>query len=184
MFRLFVAIDLPELVKEKVAGIVTGEFTGARRVPREQLHLTLRFIGEVEAERFRAIKNALSGIMAPPFSLTLKEVGHFPPGKHPRVLWVGVEESGPLRELRNKIELALIDAGVEAEERGFSPHITIARLKETTPARVAVLEEKHQLFAAGPFPVEEFFLYSSTISREGAIHKKEAVYRFANVPLQ
>jgi 2'-5' RNA ligase len=122
--------------------------------------------------------------LADPFSLTLKEVGHFPLGKHPRVLWVGMEESVPLRELQKKIELTLVDAGIEADERGFSPHITIARLKEPppAPARIAVLEEKHHLFAAGPFPVEEFFLYSSTFSREGAIHKKEDVYRFAVTP--
>jgi 2'-5' RNA ligase len=183
MYRLFVAIDLPELVKEKVAGMITGELTGARRVPLEQLHLTLRFIGDVAEEMFGTIKNSLSRIMATPITLTLKEVGHFPPGKHPRVLWVGVEESEPLRELQKKIELALISAGTETEKRGFSPHITIARLKETPPAKIALLEEGNRLFVAGPFPVEEFLLYSSTLTREGAIHKKEAVYRFVNAPL-
>ena len=177
MFRLFVAIDLPELVKEKIAGIVTWELTGARRVPIEQLHLTLRFIGDVDAEMFRNIKDALNGNLAAPFPIALKEVGHFPPGKHPRVLWIGVDESEPLRELQKKVELALVGVGVEAEKRGFSPHITIARLKETPPAKVALLEEGNRLFSAGPFTVEEFLLYSSTLTREGAIHTKEAVYR-------
>jgi 2'-5' RNA ligase len=183
MYRLFVAIDLPELVKEAVAGIVTGALTGARRVPLEQLHLTLRFIGDVDEEMFQTIKNALCGIMSAPFYLTLKEVGHFPPGKYPRVLWVGMEKSGQLLSLQQEIELALVGVGVEAEKRGFSPHITIARLKETPPAKVALLEEGNRLFVAGPFPVKEFLLYSSTLTREGAIHKKEAVYRFDATPL-
>ncbi|HEX2769799.1 MAG TPA: RNA 2',3'-cyclic phosphodiesterase [Geobacteraceae bacterium] len=178
MYRLFIAIDLPEQVKEAVAGIA-GELPGARPVPREQIHLTLRFIGEVDEEMFLAIKRVLSTVSGAPFPLTLKGVGHFPPGRYPRVLWVGMEESGPLRELQKKVELALIGAGVAAEERGFSPHITIARLKETPPAKVAVLEEKHNLFVAEPFPVGEFYLYSSTLAREGAIHKREATCRLS-----
>ena len=178
MYRLFIAIDLPEQVKEAVAAIA-GDLPGARRVPREQIHLTLRFIGEVDEGMFLAIKGVLSAVRSAPFSLTLKGVGHFPPGRHPRVLWVGMEESEPLRELQKMVELALIGAGVAAEERGFSPHITIARLKETPPARVAMLEEKHQLFVAGPFPVGEFYLYSSTLTREGAIHKREATCRLS-----
>ena len=178
MYRLFIAIDLPEQVKEAVAGIA-GDLPGARRVPREQIHLTLRFIGDADEEMFLAIKRVLSAVRGAPFPLALEGVGHFPKGKYPRVLWVGVEESGPLRELRKKVELALLGAGVAAEERGFSPHITIARLKETPPARVAVLEEKHHLFAAGPFQVLEFYLYSSTLTREGAIHKREAICRFS-----
>ena len=178
MYRLFIAIDLPEQVKEAVAGIA-GDLPGARRVPREQIHLTLRFIGEVDEGMFLAIKGLLSAVRSAPFSLTLKGVGHFPPGRHPRVLWVGMEESEPLRELRKMVELALIGAGVAAEERGFSPHITIARLKETPPTRVAVLEEKHRPFVAGPFPVGEFYLYSSILTREGAIHKREATCRLS-----
>jgi len=180
MYRLFVAIDLPEQVKEAVAGIAGRELTGARRVPREQLHLTLRFIGDADETMFQAIKRGLSGVRGFSFSLTLKEVGHFPPGRHPRVLWVGMEESGPLRELQREVELALTGVGVPLEERGFSPHITIARLKETPPAKVAALEEKEQLFSAGPFPVDEFYLYSSTLTRDGAIHKREATYRLAS----
>jgi 2'-5' RNA ligase len=180
MYRLFIAIDLPEQVREAVAGIAR-DLPGARRVPREQIHLTLRFIGEVDEGMFLAIKSVLGTVRGSPFSLTLKGVGHFPKGKYPRVLWVGMEESVLLRELQKKVELALIDAGVAADERGFSPHITIARLKETPPARVALLEEKHQPFVAGPFQVGEFYLYSSTLTREGAIHKREATCRLSPV---
>ncbi len=179
MYRLFVAIDLPDDVRGAVAGIAGKELTVARLVPRDQLHLTLRFIGDADEAQFQAIKKALARVKGSPFSLTLKELGHFPPGRHPRVLWVGMEESGPLRSLQQEIEVALNDAGVAPEGRGFSPHITIARLKETPVARVAALEERNRLFSAGPFPVGEFYLYSSTLTREGAIHKREVVYRLA-----
>lgn len=176
MYRLFIAIDLPEPVKEAVDGIVGRDLAGARRVPREQLHLTLRFIGEADEKMLQAIKRALSGVNGVSFSLALKEVGHFPPGRHPRVLWVGMEESVPLRGLHHEIELALTVAGIPTEERRFSPHITIARLKETPPAKVTALEERQHLFSAGPFPVEEFYLYSSILTHDGAIHKREATY--------
>ena len=179
IYRLFVAIDLPEQVKDAVAGIAGRELVGARRVPREQLHLTLRFIGDADETMFQAVKRALSGVKGRSFSLTLKEVGHFPPGRHPRVLWVGMEESAPLRELQQVVELALIGAGISPEERGFSPHITIARLKETPPASVIALEEREHQFSAGPFPVDEFYLYSSLLTRDGAVHKREATYQLA-----
>jgi 2'-5' RNA ligase len=90
-----------------------------------------------------------------------------------------MEENAMLRELQQVVELALSGAGISPEERGFSPHITIARLRETPPAVVAALEEKEHLFSAGPFPVEEFYLYSSLLTRDGAIHKREAKYRLA-----
>jgi RNA 2',3'-cyclic 3'-phosphodiesterase len=175
MSRLFVAIDLPEDVKRGVADI-GGKLPGARWVPMSQLHLTLRFIGEVDDVQFQAIKAELSGVTVPTFHLALKGVGHFPPGKHPRVLWVGVEGAGPLLELQQKVELALIGAGVAPEERHFSPHITLARLKETPATAVVALEEQHASFRTSSFPVEEFYLYSSTLTRDGAIHTREATY--------
>ena len=177
MYRLFVAIDLPEQVKEAVAGIAGRGLAGARLIPGEQLHLTLRFIGDADDVMFQSIKRALSGVRGVSFPLTLKNVGHFPPGRHPRVLWVGMEENGPLRKLQQEVEQAIIAAGIAPDERAFSPHITIARLKETPPAKVAAMEEKEHLFNSGPFPVDEFYLYSSILSRDGAIHKREATYQ-------
>jgi len=177
MNRLFVAIDLPDEVKNAIDGIVSRALDGARLVPREQLHLTLRFIGDGDEKIFEAIKKELGSIRATPFSLTLKGAGHFPRGREPSVLWVGMEENGPLLDLQKKIEQSIVNAGIAADERRFSPHITIARLRETPLAQVASLEEQHRQFRAGPFHVEEFYLYSSVLTRDGAIHKREAVYR-------
>jgi 2'-5' RNA ligase len=175
MYRLFVAIDLPGKVKRELAGI-TGNLAGARWVPGNQLHLTLRFIGEADEALFQAIKTILTGVRGASFSLAMKGVGHFPPGKHPRVLWVGTEGGAPLLELQREVESALAAAGIAPEERRFSPHITLARLKETPAAAVAAFEERFGAFRTEPFPVREFYLYSSTLTREGAIHTREASY--------
>ena len=175
MPRLFVAIDLPEEMKKEIAGI-SGNLPGARWVPGALLHLTLRFIGDVDESTLQAVKTALAMARCLPFTLRLKGVGHFPPGKQPRVLWVGVEESRPLLVLQKGVEAALIAAGIAPDERRFSPHITIARLKETPLPPVAAFEERYGNFLAGPFPGGTFHLYSSTLTREGAIHTREATF--------
>ncbi len=176
MIRLFVAIDLPDEVRDAIADI-GRDLPGARRVPRDQLHLTLRFIGEVRDDTFAAIRTALERVTGAPFLLALRGVGHFPPGRHPRVLWVGLEESAPLLKLQQEVELALIGANIPPEERKFSPHLTLARLKDTPPGPVLALEERFKAFGAGPFTVTEFHLYSSALTRSGAIHTRENTYR-------
>lgn len=176
MPRLFVAIDLPEQLKATLAGF-TPELPAAGWVVAEDLHLTLRFIGEVDQETFSSIRTALSGIDFAAFPLTLRSVGHFPPGKRPRVLWIGMDRCDQLIQLQQEVELALTETGLPVEERPFSPHITIARLKETLPEAVTRFETRHCDFACPAFEVSEFILYSSILTRQGAIHTREAVYR-------
>jgi RNA 2',3'-cyclic 3'-phosphodiesterase len=177
MYRLFVAIDLPDETKDAIAGIVDRRLAGARWLPREQLHLTLRFIGDADDKLFHEIKTGLESVKEKPFPLTLKGVGHFPPKREPRVLWVGGEGNEQLNNLQRRIELEVAKTGIEADMRRFSPHITIARLKDTPSAKVALLEERYRQFMSGPFPVVEFYLYSSILTREGAMHRREAAYR-------
>jgi 2'-5' RNA ligase len=177
MHRLFVAIDLPEQVKKKIAGIVHRGLAGARWVPEEHLHLTLRFIGDADDRVFQEIKRGLARVSGAPFSLSLKGIGHFPPRGGPRVLWVGVEGAVELSALQERIEKEIVTIGIEAERRRFSPHITVARLKDIPHGKVEQLEEKNREFSAGPFPVDEFYLYSSVLTGEGAIHKRESIYR-------
>jgi RNA 2',3'-cyclic 3'-phosphodiesterase len=176
MPRLFVAIELPKEVKDPLTGF-PREVPLAKWVGREELHLTLRFIGEVDDRTCSTIKSALSRITFSPFMLTLCGVGHFPPRSHPRVLWVGMEPSDPLLRLQHEIELALVDVGIPPEERPFSPHITLARLRDTAPAVVAEFERRHKDLACTPFEVTEFILFSSVLTPHGAIHTPEAVYR-------
>lgn len=175
MHRLFVAVDLPDIVKKSMTDIKC-ELPGARWVAENQLHLTLRFIGDADDPTLRAIKTGLKKVTSPAFQLALDGIGHFPPGKYPRVLWVGMTGSKQLMALQRQVELALIDAGIPPEDRKFSPHVTIARLRETPARLVMALEEKEKGFASNPFPVAEFHLYSSILTSSGASHTREASY--------
>jgi len=172
MPRLFVAIDIPQQIKDDLTRF-TRELPVARWVPADQIHLTLRFIGEVGPQAFAAIKAAVSGLNFPEFTLALRGAGHFPPGRHPRVLWVGVEPSDRLSQLQQDLELALLEVGIPPEERPFSPHITLARLRDTAPAKVNSFEERHGELNYPPYQVREVVLYSSVLTNQGAIHSKE-----------
>ena len=182
MPRLFVATDLPAQVKDTLAGFAR-EFQGPHWVPVDQLHLTLRFIGEVEPPIFATIKAALYELRFPEFALALRGVGHFPPGKRPRVLWAGVDPSGPLTKLQRELELALVGAGLPPDLRHFAPHITLARLKETPLPTIDAFEIRHRDLTSPPFRVREIILYSSILTDQGAIHNQEAVVRCQDVHL-
>jgi len=175
MYRLFVAIDLPAEVKERLRALCGG-LPGARWVDGEQLHLTLRFIGEVDGGVRDEIAGGLAEVQAAAFPLALQGVGHFPPRGQPRVVWVGVERSPPLIHLHGRVESALAAAGMERDGRKFSPHITLARLTATPATRVGRYLEEFGLFRTEPFPVDEFTLYSSTLTRHGAVHTPVATY--------
>jgi 2'-5' RNA ligase len=175
MPRLFIAVDLPGTIKKNLETMFFG-IPGARWVALDQLHLTVRFIGEVDGPLFLDIKNTLEEVSISPFDIQLKGVGHFPPRGAPRVIWVGLEKNKPLQLLRKKIDGALRKAGVKSEKRKFSPHITIARLKNSPLQKVANFLSGNSLFSQESFQVKEFLLYSSTLTPKGAIHKVERVY--------
>ncbi len=172
MARLFVSIELPALVRAEMNRLQC-DVPGARWAPVEQLHLTLRFIGELDGLARRDAEAALDEVEAAPFELLLAGVGHFPPRGQPRVLWVGVEPSPALLELHERICRALGRAGLPAEARNFYPHITLARLRDTPPRAVAAFVMQHNLFRAGPIPVDSFHLYSSRLGARGAVHTPE-----------
>ncbi len=175
MPRLFVAIELPEDVRERLAGLCNG-LPGARWVPPENQHLTLRFIGEIPASEMPDLIGALARITAPNFALSISGVGFFGQRKRARLAWAGVEKNPALIELQRRVEAAVQRAGLPVEERKFSPHITLARLKVTRPDRLGGWMEAHNLFRAGPFPVTRFVLFSSFLSQSGAIYTAEAEF--------
>lgn len=175
VYRLFVAIDLSEGAKEAIR-VLRTPLPGAKWVAVDQLHVTLRFIGDADEVLFYKIRDTLTGISVPTFSLTLRGVGYFPPKRDPRVLWVGIERNENLLVLRNLVEKALFACGLEPEGRSFSPHITIARLKEVSTVVISPFLQKNALFASPSFPVEEFVLNSSTLAPHGATHRQEALY--------
>ena len=175
MPRLFIAVDLPETIKNNLSLMAFG-IPGAKWVAPEQLHLTVRFIGEVDGGLFHDIKEILDEIHFASFSLQLKGVGYFPPRGAPRVLWIGLDKSEPLQLLRKKIDTALLRARIEPEGRKYSPHITLARLKNSPVNKIANFLSGNGLFSQEPFQVEDFKLYSSVLSPKGAYHKVERIY--------
>lgn len=175
MPRLFVAADLSDDVKDKLAAMSYG-LPGAAWVPPDQMHLTLRFIGEVDEDRFRTIREALGGVQGKSFYLTLKGVGHFPKRGDPEVLWAGVPENEGLIRLRNRIESLLVRRGVEPEARKFHPHVTLARIKDARAPWIGRYLVDNSLFALHEIPVQGFSLWSSRLTPEGALHHLEAEY--------
>lgn len=177
MARVFIAIELPDEIKA-VLGSFVDEVPGLRWVPPEQIHLTLRFVGDLLPQTLAQLKKNLSAVTCAPFPLTLRGVGHFPPHGHPRVLWVGLDESAPLAALQHQVESAVVRVGVAPEGRRFSPHITLARIKENASAAVARFEAQQRELVLPTFTASEFILFSSVLSQRGATHRKEETYRF------
>ncbi|HUO91673.1 MAG TPA: RNA 2',3'-cyclic phosphodiesterase [Rhizomicrobium sp.] len=173
--RLFVALALPDVVAEGLSMLQAG-VPGAHWQTREQLHLTLRFIGEVDGRDATAADDALSLIEAPRFSLALKGVGEFG-GKTPHALWAGVRDKEQVTFLQRKIETALQRAGLPPEQRKYLPHVTLARLKGSPCGRVMDFLTDHALYASQPFDVEAFILYSSVLTPNGSIYRAEKAYR-------
>ncbi|MBT5945041.1 MAG: RNA 2',3'-cyclic phosphodiesterase [Rhodospirillaceae bacterium] len=175
MIRLFVGISLPEILSERLTGL-RGQIPGARWVPPENHHITLRFIGEVDEETAADLDAALARIDAPPFEVAMSGVGHFESRGLVRALWVGVERDPALDHLQARVETACQRAGLAPEGRKFHPHVTLARCRDTRTARIAGFLADHGGFRAPPFPVGSFALYSSILGRGGAIYTRETDY--------
>ena len=175
MPRLFVALELPEQVRLRLQ-ILSSGVPGANWVRPESLHLTLRFVGEVDSGWGQDIDTALAGISAPGFDLSLAGVGCWESKGRASALWVGVDKNPALTHLQAKIESALVRLGLEPEPRKFAPHVTLARLKDAPAARVGAFLSDHALFRLPSFEVEQFVLFSSFLSRSGAIYTPEVTY--------
>ena len=117
----------------------------------------------------------------PPSRSSLPGVGEFG-GKNPRALWAGVRPNEALLHLQKKIETALQRIGLPAESRKFSAHVTLARMKGAPHEKVVQFLTHHALFASGPFPVDDFVLFSSQLSHSGSIYHPERVYPLISVP--
>lgn len=177
--RLFTAIDLPEPVIEQLKAARPG-IEGIRWQKPDQWHLTLRFIGEVAEETAQAIVSELESIECPAFSLALSGFGKFPSRGYPRVFWVGIEENGQLLTLQEELEQACRICGLEPDERPFVPHITLGKVKNAEKKEINHFIEQHEDYHIPGIPVNEFILYSSELTREGAIHKVEQSFPLRN----
>lgn len=173
--RLFVAIPLPEDVQERLSLLCSG-IAAARWVEPENMHLTLRFLGEVDGGQAADVDSALGGIKVPAFDLNLNGIGQFGDGRKVRTLWVGVEPHELLMRLQTKVENAVQRAGLPPEGRKYKPHITLARFKSNPGPKLGRYLCENSLFRLGPIPVNDFALYSSFLSPKGAIHRVETDY--------
>ena len=173
--RLFIALSLPALIRARLAELEHG-LPGARWVVPENLHLSLRFIGEVDGRQAHDIDAALAQVRASCFSLGLSGVGRFGQGRKSRALWVGTDPNPDLDRLYLKIEQAVRSAGLPAEGRKFKPHVTLARFKSDPGHRLHEYLARNALFRAEAFEARDFILYSSFLSHNGAIYSPEAVY--------
>ena len=173
--RLFIAITLPETVQDALADLGNG-LPGARWVAPENLHLTLRFLGEIDRRDAEDIDAALAEIRAPGFPLSIVGVDRFGDNRRLRQLWAGVEPHPGLLHLQSKVESAVVRSGLAPERRKFKPHITLARFKSNPGDKLGAFLSRHGLFRLPPFEVDRFGLYSSFLSSGGSIYSEEAVY--------
>lgn len=178
MLRLFVAIDLPESLRDSLARLQAG-LPGANWIDPDNFHVTLRFIGEIADHRLEEIDERLAAITAPPFDLALAGVGSFARGREPISLWMGLDRSEPLMALQRRIDRALSRAGFASDEKRYTPHVTLARLRRTPEPDLAVFIAAHNLFRAEPFRVDRFTLFSSQLGSAGSIYSAEADYLLA-----
>ena len=172
MHRLFVAIRPPEPIRDLLIDAM-DESPDFRWQHDEQLHLTLRFIGEVDRPLADDIAAALTRIRAERFSLRIAGTGRFEQ-RNSGSLWAGVEPKAPVAALASKIERTCVGLGLEPERRAFHPHITLARWKGRRTREIADFLERTRGLASEPFDVSEFILFESRLSRHGA-HYEEAV---------
>lgn len=167
--RLFIAIEIPDDLK-KMIGRLRVEIPGARWVQAEQIHLTLAFLGEVEEAGVELLNEELGRIKLPEFSLCFSWVGCFPGRHRPRVLWIGLEPQPHLQALAAMVRGAVLACGIQQEERPFSPHITLARLKLPHSLEVDAFLDQPRKQRLPSFRVREFTLFQSRLTAQGAVH--------------
>ena len=178
--RLFVALPLSEDARARLAALQSG-VPGARWVAKDNLHVTLRFIGETDRHGAEELDAGLAGVRAPAFGLTLCGVGFFDRGRYAHTLWAGVERPEPVVFLRDKIESVAVRAGFAPERRKFSAHVTLARLDDVPSVRLGPYLETRHGFAAGPYPITRFTLFESRPGGDGVHYEPLAEYPLAGV---
>jgi RNA 2',3'-cyclic 3'-phosphodiesterase len=182
--RLFVALEIPAAVRENFAELLKSlraVSPQTRWVRPENLHVTLKFIGEAPETKLAAIRRALAGVRSDqPVALDFRGLGFFPNEKHPRVFWAGIAASANLKALADDIDKATETIGIPREKRDFSPHLTLARfepprLPETL--RVAIREKVAREF--GSLRTGRFHLIESRLKPSGAEYTTVESFPFA-----
>ena len=166
MHRLFVAIRPPDEIIDLLVDAM-DDSPALRWVSDDNLHLTLRFIGEVERPLAEDIAQALGNIRAPGFDLSITGVGQFS-RRNGGAVWAAVQPRDPVASLAAKVDRACQTAGLDPERRAFHPHITLARFGRASKAEVQPYLSRNATLASAPFEVTSFTLLESQLSRHGA----------------
>jgi RNA 2',3'-cyclic 3'-phosphodiesterase len=181
--RCFIAIEIPEAIKRTIAGSVESlKKSGAdvKWLLPENIHITLQFLGETEEALIPVIKKALDKILLTysPFYIKIAGVGCFPDTRRPRIIWVGTEESQPVINLHADIAEGMAELGYREEERNFTPHLTIGRVKSNRDIG-ELLRKINEIKAASfsAFEVQNITLMKSELKPSGAIY-----YSLAEIP--
>lgn len=175
--RLFIAIDMPDRVREEItelSNLLMKYDTDVKWVPPNNIHLTVKFLGSTPEAMIEAIRESLVAVASgfAPFHLLIKGTGAFPNEKHPRVLWVGVADSDPLRSLRDRIEAKLEALGFPREGKDFHPHLTLGRVRSQR-GLIALLKQLSLYRKAhfGEFSVDAVNLMQSELKPKGAEYR-------------
>ena len=183
--RLFTAIDLPSEILLRLERLLSALRPEAlvKWSPLDNLHITTKFIGEWPEARVPEINDALRRVSRrQPFEVELKGLGWFPNERSPRVLWLGVEAGNELATLAAETEDALKPLGIAKEDREFSPHLTLARIKNPVPlSNLRKKVQQMQPAEMGRIPVSRFSLFRSRPGTNASIYEKLTDYDFESV---
>jgi len=177
MHRLFAAVRPPPEIRDFLADLMGG-VSGARWQDDDQLHLTLRFIGEVDRHIARDVHAALGGLSHPPFELTISGLGMFDKRGVPHTVWAGVAPQEPAKALHKKVDQAMARVGVPPDQRAFHPHITLARLNRSAGPVHDFLARSVGV-ESPPFRVDAFGLFESQLTPQGAVYTEIESYPLA-----
>lgn len=172
--RLFIALRPPADVRDRLIDCMDG-VTGARWQDDDQLHLTLRFVGEVDRHLANDLAEALAGLTMPAFEVALRGTGVFERKGRAHILWAGVAPSEPLRRLQKKVERLCQEVGIEAEHRKFMPHVTLARLNSSSGPVDAFLARTADL-RFGSWHAQSFGLFESHLRTGGSLYRQVVDY--------
>ncbi len=176
--RLFVALDLPWEIKEELSDL-SCNLPGARWVPTDNFHLTLRFIGEANRLQAEEIDYALASLRGRSFAFSLCGLGWFEKAGRVNTLYVGVERNEDLARLQAKVETALHRVGLALERRRFTPHVTLARMDQPVTPALTNFVQAHNLYRSAPIRADNVTLFSSFLGKDQPTYTPEAEYALA-----
>ncbi len=184
LLRAFIAIDIPTEIKQAIsnqtASLRKESGHAARWVAIENIHLTLKFFGEISSDNQELLAQSLRADCArtAPFTVSAEKLGCFPNSRRPRVIWIGLSIPPELNRLQRQIEASAARLGYAPDDKPFSPHLTIARAREqATPAEIQVLRgllEKTTIASLGTFTTREVHLYKSDLKPDGPVYTRLA----------